>query len=75
MGDRVGALEIRWRSELVIVERHSPSVKSTMALDEPFFVLIELADNAAGWQPEPLFEAVLSEALERGLDVMIEIRR
>lgn len=40
-----------------------------MPLDEPYYVLVELADNAAGWNAEPLLEAILTEALETELIV------
>ena len=67
VGNRIEAFEIMSRTQLEIVERHMPSLKSPMALNEPYYALVELADNAVGFDPDALFEAVLTEALERGL--------
>lgn len=69
VGNRIEAFELLSRNELEIVERHMPNLKSPMALDQPYYVLVEISDNVAGWEPEPLIESVLGEALERGIAV------
>ena len=67
VGNRIEAFEILSKTQLQVVERHMPALKSPMALDEPYYALIEIADNAAAFDPDVLFEAVLTEAMEQGI--------
>ena len=68
-GNRIEAFELLSGNQLEIVERHMPALKSPMALQEPYYALVEFADNAADWDPGPLFETILTEALEQELIV------
>ncbi|TDR94767.1 FAD-binding oxidoreductase [Enterovirga rhinocerotis] len=67
IGNRIEAFELVSKSQLEIVERHMPALRSPMPLAEPFYALVEIADNAADWNPEEAFAAALEAALEQEL--------
>ncbi|WP_326541867.1 FAD-binding oxidoreductase [Pseudorhodoferax sp.] len=67
IGQRIEAFEILSRSQIEIVQQHGHGLQSPMALDSPWYVLIEIADSAPQWDAGGELEAALGQALERGL--------
>jgi FAD/FMN-containing dehydrogenase len=67
VGNRIEAFELLAKTQIEIVERHMPALKSPMPLEEPYYALVEIADSSADWAPSALFEGVLAEAVEREL--------
>ena len=68
-GARLEAFELMSQSQLQIVLRHSTRHASPMAGDDPWYVLLELADSAADWNPVERLESALASAMERDLIV------
>lgn len=67
LGNRIEAFEIMSRSQLATVLTHGQGLQAPMAPDSPWFVLIEIADSAVGWNPVEQLEQALAAALERDL--------
>jgi FAD/FMN-containing dehydrogenase len=66
-GSRVEAFEIMSRSQLALVLKHHPQMRSPISVDHPWFVMLELADSAAEAQPGTMLESILEQALDVGL--------
>lgn len=67
VGQRIEAFEILSRNQIEIVVKHGHGLSSPMPLNEPFYVLVELADSSPAWDASAELEQVLADALERGL--------
>ncbi len=67
IGNRTEAFEIMSRSQLEVVIEHGPQLQNPMQNNAPWFVLIEIADSCAGWDPVESLESSLGEAMEREL--------
>lgn len=67
IGNRIEAFEIMSRNQLDVVLKHGPQLQNPMHNDAPWFVLIEIADSCAGWDPIESLESSLGEAMEREL--------
>jgi FAD/FMN-containing dehydrogenase len=55
------------RSQLTLVLKHHPQMRSPISVDHPWFVMLELADSAAEARPEAMLESILEQALNEGL--------
>lgn len=67
VGQRIEAFEILSSNQIEIVVKHGHGLTSPMALEAPYYVLIELADSSPGWDASAELEKVLSDAYERDL--------
>lgn len=67
VGNRIEAFEIMSRRQIQIVLAHGHGLQSPMALDSPWYVLVEIADSAADWDPVAQMEAALGASLEHEL--------
>jgi FAD/FMN-containing dehydrogenase len=67
IGNRIEAFEIMSRSQIEIVQQHGHGVHSPMALDSPWYVLLEIADSAPQWGAGGELEAALERSFERSL--------
>ncbi len=67
VGQRIEAFEILSKSQIEIVLKHGHGVSSPMALDYPWYVLIEIADSATNWNPVSQMEGALEAAMEADL--------
>lgn len=67
VGQRIDAFEILSKSQIEIVLEHGHGVNSPMALDYPWYILIEIADSAADWDPVRQMEQALEAAMEANL--------
>jgi FAD/FMN-containing dehydrogenase len=67
IGNRIEAFEIMSRRQIEIVMAYGHGLQSPMPLDQPWYVLIEIADSAQGWDPQSQLEDALSAALEKKL--------
>lgn len=67
IGNRIDAFEIMSRRQLQIVLEHGHGLQCPMPLDQPWYVLIEIADSAAGWDPVAQIEQALEVSMERDL--------
>lgn len=65
-GNKIEAFEIISKGQLKNVLAHFKR-QAPMTLTSPWYALIELADSSINWEPTPLFELLLSQALERNL--------
>ncbi|MDB5548753.1 MAG: FAD-dependent oxidoreductase [Tardiphaga sp.] len=68
-GGRLEAFELMSRSQLDIVLRHNANATSPLSRDEPWFVLLELADSAADWDAREHLERALDSAMQAGFVV------
>jgi FAD/FMN-containing dehydrogenase len=66
-GARLEAFELMSQSQLQIVLRYSTQHASPMAGNDPWYVLLELADSVADWNPSERLESALASAMERDL--------
>ncbi len=67
IGNRIEAFEIMSKTQIDIVLRHGHGLTAPMVLDQPWYVLIEIADSAAHWNPVAQMEGALEAAMEAGL--------
>lgn len=68
-GERVSAFEIVGRSALELVLRHVPGMRSPLAGDHAWCVLLELTDSLDALALEAMLESAIAAALEAGLVV------
>lgn len=68
IGNRIEAFEIMSKSQLEIVLRHSSQL-SPFAVNEPWYVMMEIADNSITWNLIESIETALEAALEKQLIV------
>jgi FAD/FMN-containing dehydrogenase len=69
IGQRIEAFEIISREQVEIVVKHGPGLSSPMPLEQPFYILFEVADSVPDWHPVQEVERVLESAFEQGLIV------
>lgn len=67
LGPRIEAFEIMSRRQVELVLQHGHGLSSPMALDSPWYVLIEIADSAPAWPAEAEMNQALEGALWREL--------
>jgi FAD/FMN-containing dehydrogenase len=67
VGERLGAFEAMNREQIAIIAEHAPEVAIPFSLDAPWYALVEIADVAGDADPGAALEALLAEALEKGL--------
>jgi FAD/FMN-containing dehydrogenase len=67
IGNRIEAFEIMSKSQVEIVVKHGHGLTSPMALDQPWYVLIEIADSPKNWDPVQELETALQAAMESDL--------
>lgn len=67
LGNCVEAFELMSVEQIQVVSEHPAGRKSPMPLSAPWYVMIELADSAEGWDPATGFEKVLEEAFSESL--------
>ena len=67
IGNRIEAFEIMSRSQLEIVLQHGPKLQNPMTTESPWYVLLEIADSSADWNPVAQLESALETAMEREL--------
>lgn len=67
IGNRIEAFELISKNQIDIVLTHGNGLTSPMDLEQPWYVLIEIADSAAGWNPVAQMEQSLEAAMEAGL--------
>jgi FAD/FMN-containing dehydrogenase len=67
VGQRIDAFEILSKSQIEIVLQHGHGLNAPMALDHPWYVLIEIADSATDWNPVSQMEKALEAAMEAEL--------
>jgi FAD/FMN-containing dehydrogenase len=67
LGNCVEAFELMSIEQIQVVSEHPAGRKSPMPLNAPWYVMIELADSAEGWNPEAGFEKILEEAFAESL--------
>jgi FAD/FMN-containing dehydrogenase len=67
LGNCVEAFELMSIEQIRVVSEHPAGRKSPMPLSSPWYVMVELADTAEGWNPESGFEKVLEEAFAASL--------
>lgn len=67
VGNRIEAFEIMSRRQIEIVLQHGHGLQSPMALDHPWFVLLEIADSSPQWDAVAELEKTLEAAFERDL--------
>ncbi len=69
VGERAEAFEVMSREQLEIVLRHSPQRSSPVAIETPWYVILEVADSTPDWDAQSRLEEVLALTLEDGLVV------
>lgn len=69
IGNRIEAFEVMSRSQLEIVLKYGPGLSSPMPVSYPWYVLIEIADNAELWDPAAQLAGVLATAMDQALIV------
>lgn len=67
VGNRIEAFEIMSRRQIEIVLEHGHGLQSPMALEAPFYVLMEIADSSPQWDAGVELEKTLEAAFEREL--------
>ena len=67
VGNRIEAFEIMSRHQIETVLRHGHGLQSPLAVDHPWFVLMEIADSSPRWAAAAELEKVLEQAFEREL--------
>lgn len=67
VGNRIEAFEILSSRQIEILQTYGHSLQSPMALDAPFYVLMELADSSPQWNPGEELEKTLEAAMEHEL--------
>jgi FAD/FMN-containing dehydrogenase len=67
VGQRIEAFEIMSLRQIEIVLAHSPTLSAPMPLSHPWYVLIEIADSTAGWNPVDQMEQALAVAFDAEL--------
>lgn len=67
LGNRIEAFEILSRRQIEICTAYGHGLASPMALEAPFYILVEVADSAPDWQARADLEQVLGAAFERDL--------
>ncbi|MET1115375.1 MAG: FAD-binding oxidoreductase [Comamonas sp.] len=67
LGNRIEAFEILSRRQLEIVTQYGHDLQSPMALEAPFYILVEIADSSPQWDAGADLERVLEAAFEREL--------
>ncbi|WP_265257205.1 FAD-binding oxidoreductase [Verminephrobacter aporrectodeae] len=67
VGNRIEAFEILSHRQIEIVLEHGHGLQSPMALEAPFYVLMEIADSSPQWDAGAELERKLEAAFERGL--------
>lgn len=67
VGNRIEAFEIMSKSQVEIVVKHGHGLASPMPLEQPWYVLIEIADSPKDWDPVPQLENALEAAMESEL--------
>ena len=67
IGNRIEAFEVMSRSQLDLVTRYGHNLASPLPVTHPYYVLIEIADNALGFDADALLESALEAAMEQGL--------
>lgn len=67
IGNRIEAFEIMSRTQLDIVLQHGPKLQNPMTTASPWYVLLEIADSSADWNPVAQLESALETAMEREL--------
>ncbi|MFG1388997.1 FAD-binding oxidoreductase [Xanthobacter versatilis] len=67
LGNRIEAFEVMSRSQLDIVVKHGHGLSSPIPIEHPWYVMIEIADNAQGWDAGAQLEGALAAALEQEL--------
>lgn len=64
IGNRVEAFEIMSRSQLEVVLKHRPGLASPVAVEHPWYVLVEIADTTGEWDLlAPLEKAMEAELI------------
>jgi FAD/FMN-containing dehydrogenase len=73
VGNRIEAFEILSRRQIEIVTEYGHGLQAPMALDAPFFILMEIADSSPHWDVGAELEQALEAAFERGfvLDAVV----
>lgn len=66
-GDRVTGFEIMSRFCLDLVFRHIPGMRDPLPQGAPWYVLVELSDQARAGDLQSAFEVAVGEALEQGV--------
>lgn len=67
LGNRIEAFEIMSREQIEIVTTYGHDIQSPIDLDEPWYILTEIADSAPQWNAAAELEHVLEAAFERDL--------
>lgn len=67
LGNKIEAFEIMSRRQIELVVKHGHELKSPMALESPWYVLIEISDSAPRWNAEAEMEQALEGAFWREL--------
>ncbi|WP_454691635.1 FAD-binding oxidoreductase [Achromobacter aloeverae] len=67
IGNRIEAFEILSREQIEIVLKHGHGLQSPMALDAPFYVLMEIADSSPQWDAGAELQNLMEAAFERAL--------
>lgn len=67
IGNRIEAFEVISKPQIEIVLKHGHGLTSPMPLEQPWYVLIEIADSATNWDPVQQMEQALEAAMEASL--------
>lgn len=67
VGHRIEAFEIMSRRQIEMVLQHGHGLASPMALESPWFVLMEIADSSPHWNAVAELEQTLEAAFNRDL--------
>lgn len=73
VGNRIEAFEILSRRQIEIVIEHGHGLQTPMALEAPFYILMEIADSSPQWDAGAELELALEASIERGflLDAVV----
>ncbi|KDB50386.1 FAD linked oxidase domain-containing protein [Sphaerotilus natans subsp. natans DSM 6575] len=67
VGNRIEAFEIMSRRQIELVLQHGHGLQSPMALDSPWYVLMEIADSSSQWDAVAELERTLEAAFDHDL--------